>query len=98
MLKDFKEQWCITLRIFEATFFFCQAEFDENELLAFAGLKNDNRPDAADIKKEMDKKRSNFIDVLQVHIKSTTGNYLVPNLTIFHVSETRPCSLLSRSL
>ncbi len=42
-----------------------QSEFNENELLAYVAIKQDNRPDASDIKKEMEKKKSFYIEALQ---------------------------------
>ena len=46
-------------------FYIFQSAINENELMAYIAIKQDNRPDAADIKKEMDKKKNFFIDALQ---------------------------------
>jgi hypothetical protein len=37
----------------------------ENELLAYFAIKQDNRVDAVDIKKEMEKKKNYFVEALQ---------------------------------
>jgi hypothetical protein len=44
---------------------FFQSGINENDLLAFIAIKQDNRPDAADIKKDMDKKKNFYIEALQ---------------------------------
>jgi hypothetical protein len=41
-----------------------QSEISESELLAHFAIKQDNRPDAADIKKEMEKKKNFYLDAL----------------------------------
>jgi len=43
---------------------FVLSEVNENELLAYLAIKQDNRPDAADIKKEMEKKKNFFLEAL----------------------------------
>ena len=42
-----------------------QSELSENELLAYFAIKQDNRVDAVDIKKEMEKKKNYFVEALQ---------------------------------
>ena len=59
---------CLLFYIFFGLLFFMllffQSELSENDLLAYFAIKQDNRVDAVDIKKEMEKKKNYFVEAL----------------------------------